>query len=266
MKGCLSLIVILVFVAIVAAIFKAGSGHQETPAAATSVPVVQKPVTAVQTVTTNAPAAVVAPTPPPFPAMKFWPKTVHLVQAAEFTSESAGAAIKTKVPAGTAITGTLSTDEKTIAATWGQLKAQIPIEWTDFVSLARATEAKAIADAEQVRKADAARAEAEKAAAIQAKAQEAREYGPEPLFVETGLFGANIPPALERMVKKSMREPSSFKIRQLIGMKKAEHNGVKCYQLAFEYSAKNGFGGTSIGTVVAWVRGDEVLDIQNETN
>lgn len=89
------------------------------------------------------------------------------------------------------------------------------------------------------------------------------EYGGRPVFYEDAFGGEpTAPSAVKRVIKKTLNDPGSFRMLQIISMDKDERNGVKCYKTTFTFSAKNGFGGMTSTTAVAWMRGSELIDIK----
>lgn len=88
---------------------------------------------------------------------------------------------------------------------------------------------------------------------------------PEPEYGEAPVFAiGNMPSAVSRVLRPSMREPASLELRSVDAMELDVHDGVKCHRVRFTFAGKNGFGGVSLTSATAWMRGSRLVDLRIE--
>lgn len=241
MKGCLSLILLLFVVGILGSFLVPKDDSQES------------------SLQSSPPPSEPAPSPiaPSFPAREFWPRQVTLHVPQTFSEVAAHGTIDANLPAGSKITVSDLIQEKTILAKRGDMKAEVPIENTDFLTLAREAETKTLAAREAAHK---KRIEQEKADADKIKAAEERdlaERGPKPAII-----GNWIPGPVKRALQDHMKDPDSFKVREVLDITHAEVKGTKCWLVQLTFMGKNGFGGTVTAIADVYVRNNEVIDVR----
>jgi len=195
------------------------------------------------------------------PSQQFWPEEVTLAKEQIFRGKAGKAEVQSKVSAGTKV-HIFDLEDQTIISKRGEMTARIPVADTDFLVIANANASAAVAQREKdLAAAEIARVAREKQSAATAAADLAA-YGKPPLFGPQLLGdGIVIPSALARTIKQNLKDPGSFQARKAISIAKAERNGVKCYQLIFEYGAKNSFGGYVTGIAEGYVRESTVVDL-----
>lgn len=107
------------------------------------------------------------------------------------------------------------------------------------------------------------KAEASRPAPVVAKeSSDDSAYGGKPAFHNSPWSGElTVPSAVSRAIKLSLKDPDSFQPRELLSLEKSTKNGINCYKAVFTFCAKNSFGGFTLGTATAHVRGSDLLGI-----
>ncbi len=109
--------------------------------------------------------------------------------------------------------------------------------------------------------AQAAEAAANAAAANAAAAAAKDPHGERPLFDQS--WGRlKVPAAVERAVRERLADPSSLQITKLVSLEKADYQGVKCWQMIFQFSGRNRMGGVTPMAAMAYVKESQLLGIQ----
>ena len=67
---------------------------------------------------------------------------------------------------------------------------------------------------------------------------------------------------MAREIKNRLKDPDSFQPRAVHKLEIVEKNGVACWEVGITYAAKNGFGGYTMGTATALMRGSELFFLE----
>jgi hypothetical protein len=204
-----------------------------------------------------------------FPILAFAvepPKQATLNEETAFQIDLGGAKASVKIPAGTVV-DVVSVGTDSILLKRGKATAEIPISATDYASRNQALIDQENAQQAAVKKAQEDRQAAEDAAKKkQAEESSARQAaliekaGKKPVVTKDPFSGEiTIPRAMAREIKNRLKDPDSFQPRGVHKLEIVEKNGVACWEVGITYAAKNGFGGYTMGTATALMRGSELF-------
>jgi hypothetical protein len=194
------------------------------------------------------------------------PKQVVISEETAFQVDLGGAKASVKVPAGTVV-DVVSAGADRILLKRGKATAEIPISATDYSSRHQKLIDEEIAQQAAAKKAEEDRKAAEEAekkrAAEEFSAKQAaliEKAGKKPVVTKDPFSGEiTIPRAMTREIKNRLKDPDSFRPRGVHKLEVAEKNGVFCWEVGVTYGAKNSFGGYTVGTATAFMRGSELL-------
>lgn len=194
------------------------------------------------------------------------PKQTALQADTSFTVDLGAAKASIKVPAGTVV-DIVSTTTDRISVKRGNASATLPLSATDY-----AARYQALIDQKNAEEAAAKQAEQDRIAAEEAqKKRQLEEFaakqtaliekaGSKPIVSRNPLTGSvTIPSAMTREIKYRLKDPESFQPRGVHTLEIVEKNGVVCWEVGITYAAKNSFGGYTVGTASAFMRGSELL-------
>ena len=194
------------------------------------------------------------------------PKQTALQAETNFSVDLGGAKASIKVPAGTVV-DIISTTSERIQVKRGNASANLPLSATDYTARYQA-----LIDQKNAEEAAAQQAEQDRIAAEEAqKKRELEEFaakqaaliekaGSKPIVSRNPLSGSvTIPSAMTREIKYRLKDPESFQPREIHTLEIVEKNGGVCWEVGITYAAKNSFGGYTVGTASAFMRGSELL-------
>ncbi len=194
------------------------------------------------------------------------PKQTALQAETPFSVDLGGAKATVKVPAGAVVEVIKATEER-ITVKRGNASADLPLSATDY-----SARYQALIDQKNAEEAAAKKAEEERIAAEEAqKKREAEEFaakqadliekaGSKPIVTQNPLTGSvSIPSAMTREIKYRLKDPNSFEPRGVHKLEIVDKNGVICWEVGISYAARNSFGGYTIGTATAFMRGSTLL-------
>jgi hypothetical protein len=197
------------------------------------------------------------------------PKQVALKEATGFITDLGQVKATVKLPEGAMV------DVSQVAGglIWlkkGNATAKMRVEQTDFQERLDANRAERENQEAAARQAEQARLEAEAAEARQKEeAAEAKRKdlidraGPKPVVSISPLDGSvTIPSAMTRGIKERLKDPDSFQPRKVLDFGIYEKDGIACWIIQIAYAAKNSFGGYTLGTATAYMRGSTLLALE----
>lgn len=85
-------------------------------------------------------------------------------------------------------------------------------------------------------------------------------YGERPANWAVGL----LPTAAKRAIKERLRDPDSFQVRKIGPPARTDYHGEKCWSFLVAYGAKNGFGGYSDAVAKCYMRGSQLVAIEDQ--
>lgn len=197
------------------------------------------------------------------------PKQAALTSTADFQVDLGKVKATVKIPTGTVV-DIVRTSADRITLKRGNATADLPISATDY-----AERYQSFIDQKNTEEAAAKKAEEERLAAVEAeKKRQADEFaskqaallekaGSKPVVSISPISGAiAIPSAMTREIKRRLKDPDSFQPRGVHKLEIVEKAGVACWEVGISYAAKNSFGGYTLGTASAFMRGSELLHLE----
>lgn len=193
------------------------------------------------------------------------PNQVAINSETAFEVDLGGAKALVKVPAG-AVVDIASKDSDTLLLKRGNAIATLPISATDYAQRLQHLEEQKAAQEAAEKKAQEERLaaeEAEKKRKAEESAALIEKAGGKPIVSINPITGSvTIPRAMARHIKSRLKDPDSFQARGVHKLEIVEKNGVSCWEIGITYAGKNSYGGYTVGTATAFMRGSELLHLE----